>query len=156
MTQSEPEPEAAEATEYTGSMVRSRDGSKLGTLVGVLLTAGLGAWATGAAHLTGLGGELSLDLLSYAPEVSLRGVLLCGLVLAGLGGLGRGRGRGWAAALERGRERKGLTAARGGAGVGAGEWRPPAFIAGPHPCVRVRGRGGVGAPSRDAPPVRNQ
>jgi uncharacterized membrane protein YeaQ/YmgE (transglycosylase-associated protein family) len=36
MTQSEPEPDVAEATEYTGSMVRSRDGSKLGTLVGVL------------------------------------------------------------------------------------------------------------------------
>ena len=36
MTQSEPGPESAEATEYTGSTVRSRDGSKLGTLVGVL------------------------------------------------------------------------------------------------------------------------
>ncbi len=39
MTQSEPGPEAAEATEYTGSTVRSRDGSKLGTLVGVLPSA---------------------------------------------------------------------------------------------------------------------
>lgn len=57
----------------------------VGTLVGILLTAGIGAWATGASHLTGLSGESSLDLLSLAPEMSLSGVLLCGLVLASLG-----------------------------------------------------------------------
>ena len=57
----------------------------VGTVVGILLTAGIGAWATGATHLTGLGGENSLDLLQLAPDLSLSGVLLCGLVLAGLG-----------------------------------------------------------------------
>ncbi|MBX9246198.1 YibE/F family protein [Actinotalea ferrariae] len=57
----------------------------VGTVVGILLTAGIGAWATGATHLTGLGGENSLDLLQLAPGMSLSGVLLCGLVLAGLG-----------------------------------------------------------------------
>lgn len=57
----------------------------LGTVVGVALTAGLAAWATGAAHLTGLSGEYGRDLLAYSPQTSLRGVLLCGFVLAGLG-----------------------------------------------------------------------
>lgn len=71
---------------YLAHGVSARTSTALaGTLVGVVLTAGIGAWATGAAHLTGLGGELSLDLLQLAPEMSLRGVLLCGLVLAGLG-----------------------------------------------------------------------
>jgi len=57
----------------------------LGTLAGVVLTAGIAAWATGTARLTGLSGEFSLDLLHLAPQMSLSGVLLCGFVLAGLG-----------------------------------------------------------------------
>src|SRR5690606_6012630 len=57
----------------------------LGTSAGVAVTAGIAAWATGAARLTGLGGEYSLDLLHLAPKMSLSGVLLCGFVLAGLG-----------------------------------------------------------------------
>ncbi len=56
-----------------------------GTLVGLVATAGIAAWAGGAAHLTGLSGEYALDLMSVAPEVRLRSVLLCGMVLAGLG-----------------------------------------------------------------------
>jgi uncharacterized membrane protein len=57
----------------------------LGTLAGLLATGALAAWATGATHLNGLSGEHALDLTSLAPETSLRGVLLCGMVLAGLG-----------------------------------------------------------------------
>lgn len=57
----------------------------LGTLGGLLATGLLAAWATGATHLTGLSGEHALDLLSLVPEASLRGILLCGMVLAGLG-----------------------------------------------------------------------
>ena len=57
----------------------------LGTLGGLLATGLLAAWATGATHLTGLGGENALDLRQLAPEAGLRGVLLCGIVLAGLG-----------------------------------------------------------------------
>ncbi|MBT0992948.1 YibE/F family protein [Cellulomonas sp. DKR-3] len=57
----------------------------LGTLVGLVLTAGIAAWATGAAHLTGLSDEYALDLRNVAPAMSLRDVLLCGMVLAGLG-----------------------------------------------------------------------
>ncbi|UZN03545.1 YibE/F family protein [Cellulomonas sp. S1-8] len=56
-----------------------------GTLVGLVATAGIAAWAGGSAHLTGLSGEYALDLMSVAPEVRLRAVLVCGMVLAGLG-----------------------------------------------------------------------
>lgn len=57
----------------------------LGTLAGLAATAAIGAWASGAAHLTGLSDEYALDLLSYAPAVRLRSVLLAGTILAGLG-----------------------------------------------------------------------
>lgn len=57
----------------------------IGTLTGLLATAGIAAWASGAAQLTGLSDEYGLDLMSYAPDVRLRQVLLCGMVLAGLG-----------------------------------------------------------------------
>ncbi|MCG2799806.1 MAG: YibE/F family protein [Cellulomonas sp.] len=57
----------------------------LGTLVGLAATTAIAAWASGAAHLTGLSDEYALDLLSYAPQVRLQQVLLCGMVLAGLG-----------------------------------------------------------------------
>jgi uncharacterized membrane protein len=57
----------------------------VGTLVGLVATAGISAWATGAAHLTGLSGEYAMDLQSYAPLTDLGDILLCGMVLAGLG-----------------------------------------------------------------------
>jgi uncharacterized membrane protein len=57
----------------------------LGTLVGLVATALLAGWASGAAHLTGLSGEYAPDLQSSAPGASLRAILLCGMVLAGLG-----------------------------------------------------------------------
>lgn len=57
----------------------------VGTLAGLLATAGIAAWASGAAELTGLSGEYGLDLHSYAPHVQVRQVLLCGMILAGLG-----------------------------------------------------------------------
>ena len=56
-----------------------------GTLVGLVATAAIATWAGGAAHLTGLSGEYALDLMSVAPDVRLRSVLVCGMVLAGLG-----------------------------------------------------------------------
>ncbi|MGN8245784.1 YibE/F family protein [Cellulomonas soli] len=57
----------------------------VGTLVGLVLTAALSTWVSDAAHLTGLSGEYALDLIAYAPDLELRAVLLCGMVLAGLG-----------------------------------------------------------------------
>ncbi|WP_343035641.1 YibE/F family protein [Isoptericola sediminis] len=57
----------------------------LGTLAGLALTAGIGAWATGAAQITGASEEVAQNLPVIAPGVDLRGIALCGLVLAGMG-----------------------------------------------------------------------
>lgn len=60
----------------------------LGTLGGLALTAGLGVLAAEAAHLTGLATEESYRLAMYTGQLDgpgLRGLFLCGVVLAGLG-----------------------------------------------------------------------
>ena len=60
----------------------------LGTLVGLLLVAGLGALGAHAAHLQGVTSEDSYRLAALlGPDGAaiLRGVFLCGVVLAGLG-----------------------------------------------------------------------
>jgi uncharacterized membrane protein len=57
----------------------------LGTLFGLAVTAGLGVWAAGAARLTGLGSEDNVTLAAVAGDVSLSGIVLCGLLIAGLG-----------------------------------------------------------------------
>lgn len=57
----------------------------VGTVLGLLLTAGLATWGTYAAELSGLSHDETLYLPSYAPAVDLHGIMLCGIVLAGLG-----------------------------------------------------------------------
>lgn len=57
----------------------------LGTLIGLGLTAVLAAWGTDAAALTGMGDEYAYVLSTVAPEVRLSGIVLCGLLVAGLG-----------------------------------------------------------------------
>ncbi|MGJ9401721.1 YibE/F family protein [Arthrobacter sp. KK5.5] len=57
----------------------------LGTLFGLLVTALLAAWATGAAHLTGVGDDNAYTLINQVPQLNLSGVILCGLLVAGLG-----------------------------------------------------------------------
>ena len=57
----------------------------LGTLVGLALTAGIAAWASRAAQITGTTDEASAFLPSSAPGADLRGIALCGIVLAGMG-----------------------------------------------------------------------
>jgi uncharacterized membrane protein len=57
----------------------------LGTLFGLGTTALLGWLMTRLAFLTGVGGDDELLLGALAPDIQLRGVLLAGLVLAGLG-----------------------------------------------------------------------
>ena len=57
----------------------------LGTLGGLLATGLLAGWATGATHLNSFSGEHALDLRSLAPQADLSGILLVGIVLAGLG-----------------------------------------------------------------------
>ncbi|HEY4557559.1 MAG TPA: YibE/F family protein [Enteractinococcus sp.] len=57
----------------------------LGTFIGLLLTAGLAAWASDTAYLVGLGEEYSYMLASVVPEIRLSGIVLTGLLVAGLG-----------------------------------------------------------------------
>lgn len=57
----------------------------LGTLVGLALTALLGSWGSSAANITGLTSEESLWIPQYAPALDIQGVVLCGIVLAGMG-----------------------------------------------------------------------
>jgi uncharacterized membrane protein len=57
----------------------------VGTLVGLALTAGIGTWASGAARVTGATSEEAMWLPTLAPGLDLRGIALCGLVLAGMG-----------------------------------------------------------------------
>ncbi|PZR54217.1 YibE/F family protein [Xylanimonas oleitrophica] len=57
----------------------------LGTLVGLGLTAALGTWVAHAAHINGVTNESATWLPTVAPDVDLRGVALCGLILAGMG-----------------------------------------------------------------------
>ncbi|MGN5733960.1 YibE/F family protein [Arthrobacter psychrochitiniphilus] len=57
----------------------------LGTLFGLGVTAGLAAWAVDAAALTGTSGEYGYQLLNMTQGMSLSGMILCGLVISGLG-----------------------------------------------------------------------
>lgn len=56
-----------------------------GTLFGLALTAGLGAWVASSARLTGLSSEENLLLSTAAGGISLSGLVLCGIIVAGLG-----------------------------------------------------------------------
>ncbi|MCI9888896.1 YibE/F family protein [Micrococcales bacterium 31B] len=58
----------------------------IGTMAGVAITALLGMWSSSAGRISGLAGsEDSLTLQSLAQTVSIGDVVLCGIVLAGLG-----------------------------------------------------------------------
>ncbi len=56
-----------------------------GTLVGVLVTAGLGVLATSATHLTGVPDESAGILSSLVEDLSFHGLFACATVIAGLG-----------------------------------------------------------------------
>ncbi|ALE91611.1 YibE/F family protein [Arthrobacter alpinus] len=57
----------------------------LGTLFGLGVTAGVAFWAVDAAALTGTSGHNSYQLLNLTQGMSLSGMILCGLVISGLG-----------------------------------------------------------------------
>jgi uncharacterized membrane protein len=57
----------------------------VGTLSGLALTAVLGAVAVAAARLTGFADENALQLQQYDPTLDFTGLVLAGLVVAGLG-----------------------------------------------------------------------
>jgi uncharacterized membrane protein len=57
----------------------------LGTLFGLLLTSGLGFATARWAHLTGVTGEDDFVLTASAPDLTLTSVIICGIIVAGLG-----------------------------------------------------------------------
>ncbi|MFN8122164.1 MAG: YibE/F family protein [Thermoleophilia bacterium] len=57
----------------------------LGTAAALLLTLMLGRFATGAAEITGFGSEEAAFLQASGSDVSIRGLLLAGIVIAALG-----------------------------------------------------------------------
>jgi uncharacterized membrane protein len=56
-----------------------------GTLVGMALTAGIGWWAIGSAHLTGVVDTSGQVLTSFAGDLWLQDLLVAAVVIAGLG-----------------------------------------------------------------------
>lgn len=59
----------------------------VGTFIGLAVTTGLALWGTRAANLTGTTSETSLMLFGTFPGLRLQDLLLCGIVIAGLGAL---------------------------------------------------------------------
>jgi uncharacterized membrane protein len=57
----------------------------VGTIASLLLTAALGAAFGAAAHLSGLASDESLNLLTFAPELDFRGLLLAATIIGALG-----------------------------------------------------------------------
>ncbi len=57
----------------------------VGTLFGLVLTAVLGYFATRWAHLTGVASEDDYLLAASTPDLRLTSVVLCGIIVAGLG-----------------------------------------------------------------------
>lgn len=57
----------------------------LGTFAGLTLTAGIALWSVGGAHLTGISNDDSALLRQQVSGLSAQDLLLCGIVLAGLG-----------------------------------------------------------------------
>lgn len=59
----------------------------LGTILGLVITTALAAWGTRAGELTGTGTDSAMNVATLVPGLSLRALLLCGIVIAGLGAL---------------------------------------------------------------------
>ncbi|MGK3956647.1 YibE/F family protein [Arthrobacter sp. R4] len=57
----------------------------LGTIFGLAITALLAAWATDAANLAGVGNHDAATLVNTSANISISGVILCGLIISGLG-----------------------------------------------------------------------
>ncbi|MFE4543119.1 YibE/F family protein [Arthrobacter sp. NPDC056727] len=57
----------------------------LGTIFGLGITALLAAWATDAANLAGVGSHDAATLVNISDRISISGIILCGLIISGLG-----------------------------------------------------------------------
>jgi len=55
-----------------------------GTLVGIAITAGLGAWGVSGARLSGIS-DVGSQLMTFDDSINFRGVLTCAVIIAGLG-----------------------------------------------------------------------
>ncbi|MBE6485048.1 MAG: YibE/F family protein [Actinomycetaceae bacterium] len=59
----------------------------LGTFTGLVITTLLAIWSVGTVELSGTLGDEALLLTSAVPGLNMRALLLCGMILAGLGAL---------------------------------------------------------------------
>lgn len=57
----------------------------LGTMFGLGITALLAAWATDSANLAGVGSHDAATLANISDNISISGIILCGLIISGLG-----------------------------------------------------------------------
>ena len=57
----------------------------LGTMFGLAITSLLAAWATDAANLAGVGSHDAATLTNMSDNISISGIILCGLIISGLG-----------------------------------------------------------------------
>ncbi|XAS67852.1 YibE/F family protein [Micrococcaceae bacterium Sec5.7] len=57
----------------------------LGTMFGLGITSLLAAWATDAANLAGVGNHEASTLVNISGNISISGIILCGLIISGLG-----------------------------------------------------------------------
>jgi len=57
----------------------------VGTLFGLALAAVLGWWGTRWTHLTGVASDDDFSLAAAAPDLSLTSVVICGVIVAGMG-----------------------------------------------------------------------
>ncbi|MFE4836542.1 YibE/F family protein [Arthrobacter sp. NPDC056691] len=57
----------------------------LGTIFGLGITSLLAAWATDAANLAGVGSHDAATLVNISDNISISGIILCGLIISGLG-----------------------------------------------------------------------
>jgi uncharacterized membrane protein len=57
----------------------------LGTMFGLGITSLLAAWATDAANLAGVGSHDAATLTNISDNISISGIILCGLIISGLG-----------------------------------------------------------------------
>ena len=57
----------------------------LGTIFGLGITTLLAGWATGAANLSGMNSYESVTLVNMSAQISISGIIVCGLIISGLG-----------------------------------------------------------------------
>jgi uncharacterized membrane protein len=57
----------------------------LGTIFGLAISGGITAWAASAAHLNGLSTEDNYQLSQLTGGLDLSGIIVCGIIVAGLG-----------------------------------------------------------------------